>query len=411
MASLKLGSTDKGAVPADRKGFFDLYHAAFAADLKLKRKFRDEATDVWRDFVEIPGTSVSELQEFLVAAGFLSVITEPGIYGYVTHAAVRLFQEYIRSVEKIAAIGTPDGVAGPNTMSHVARWKAAGLKSEYTAFSADQPGMEYQVWMNLLQRSKAHFLANTSPVLQLSEVFSKPTDTLKLSDWNTDPHEIHLLGIRRGQDKKVTARRENDDLFVLLFNGMVFKFWGSTDPDPHMAADRKKGDEAFLMEGQHRYRFGWHKISDGGRVYRALKPFQHGVLVFRDRDNVNALTDENIAKGIDAETNQSINIHWSGSGDSNFSAGCQVIAGKSYINHKGELVDCSAFAASSYSELTTKTRGAYNFLADLVLALSGKGVDKVYYTLGRDETLDLEPTLGAVFAEKAVERMKKLRDV
>ena len=127
-----------------------------------------------------------------------------------------------------------------------------------------------------------------------------------------------------------------------------------------------------------------------------------------DRDGANALTEENIGKGIDAKANQEINIHWSGKGDSNFSAGCQVIAGKSYINHRGELIDCSGFAASTYEELKTKTRGAYNFMADLVLALSGAGVNKVYYTLGRDETLDLEPTLGAAFAERAVRRLKKL---
>ncbi|HMQ61322.1 MAG TPA: peptidoglycan-binding domain-containing protein [Flavilitoribacter sp.] len=409
MATLRLGSRDAGAPAVDKKVYFDLFHEVLSQDLKLRRKFRDEANNVWRDFQDIPGTNVADLQQFLHEAGFLAAITEPGFYGYVTGAAVRLFQEYIRSVEGDASIGTPDGVAGPNTLKHVERWKTAGLKSEYASFSATNPSMEYQVWMNMLKNAKAHFIANASPVLQLREVFAAPTDTLRLTDWNTDPNEIHLIGIRRNQDQQVGADeiRENDDLFVLLFNGMVFKFWGSTDANPHLAHKDRK-DEAYLMEGQHRYSFGWHKISDGGRVYRALRPSGPGVLVFRDRDGANALTEENISKGIDAKANQEINIHWSGKGDSNFSAGCQVIAGQSYINHRGELVDCSGFAASTYQELTTKTRGAYNFMADLALALSGAGVNKVYYTLGRDETLDLEPTLGAAFAEKAVRRMKGL---
>ncbi len=83
----------------------------------------------------------------------------------------------------------------------------------------------------------------------------------------------------------------------------------STNP-----AQSKKGrqDEAFLVEGQHKFRFGWHKISSDQKLYQGLNPYDKGVLVFRDdkSTNDNRLTDADIQKGIDNQPNQSINIHW-----------------------------------------------------------------------------------------------------
>ncbi len=155
-----------------------------------------------------------------------------------------------------------------------------------------------------------------------------------------------------------------------------------------MAGRRK--DEPFLLEGQHVYKFAWHKISDARQVYRALKPANRGVLVFRDRDNTNSLTQADIDKGIDGAPNNSINIHWSGKGHTNYSAGCQVIAGQSYINNEGKVIDCSAFASPGYSDLTKgKTRAAYNVLTDLILCYAPEGVHTIVYTLSRDETFRL----------------------
>ena len=64
----------------------------------------------------------------------------------------------------------------------------------------------------------------------------------------------------------------------------------------------------------------------------------------------------------------------------------------------GKVIDCSAFSATSYGELNKdkkKTKGAYNMLADLVLCYAGHGVDYLYYTLGRDDTLNLAEGLGS----------------
>ncbi|MBK9016947.1 MAG: hypothetical protein IPM82_24395 [Saprospiraceae bacterium] len=172
---------------------------------------------------------------------------------------------------------------------------------------------------------------------------------------------------------------------MLLIKGMVFKFWGSTDPSQGVAG--KRLDEPFLIEGQHIYRFGWHKVSDAQQVYRALKPAKYGVLVFRDRDNDNSLTPADIAKGLDATPNNSINIHWSGKGETNYSAGCQVIAGQSYSNHEGKVIDCTAFASPGYADLKNgKTWGAYNVFTDLVLCYAPEGVNTIAYTLARDES-------------------------
>ena len=235
-----------------------------------------------------------------------------------------------------------------------------------------------------MQKAKEHYGARPNPILQLSEKYARPTDTKKIKDWDTSPDTIHLIGIRRNQDTS-SKKRENDDLFVLLIKGMVFKFWGSTDPSQGMAGKRQ--DEPFLIEGQHNYKFGWHKVSEAQQVYRALKPANHGVLVFRDRDNNNSLTESDIAKGLDQQSNNSINIHWSGKGETNYSAGCQVIAGQSYSNHEGKVIDCSAFASPGYSDLKYgKTRGAYNVFTDLILCYAPAGVQTIAYTLARDES-------------------------
>ena len=166
-----------------------------------------------------------------------------------------------------------------------------------------------------------------------------------------------------------------------------------------------------LVEGQHKYRFGWHKISEEKKIYRALKPFDPaGVIILRDLNRDNALTPDDLAvRGNNSlEVNNSINIHWSGVGTSNWSAGCQVIAGKNYINNKDKLIDCSKFASTAYSELNTsskKTKGAYNVLADLVVCYSKAGVNHVLYTLGREESLNLDANFGSNYAIDALRKM------
>lgn len=389
MSSFSLGQYDSGALPADKLQFFARFHASLSDHLKNKLQFRDEGNGVWRDFREAPGSGIRELQQFLKDAGFMPKANLDGVFGYATQASVRLFQEYLRTVEGNSAIGAPDGVVGPNTWRHMEKWKqekagSDAFVSEWGRLGAQNPSPEFNRWLGLIARAKEFYLQNPNPIVAHIEQYNRPTDTRKVSAWDTSPETIHLIGIRANETSGEEKRR-NDDLFVLLIQGMVFKFWGSTDPNPDLA---ERAEIPFLVEGQHHYQFGWHKVGDETTVYRALRPASTGVLVFRDKNRDRALTEEDVVAGLEPVPNTTINIHWSGIGSYNFSAGCQVIAGKSYLNHQGKLIDCSPHAATSYKELGgAKGRGAYNVFADLILTYAPPGVQTIAYLLGRDETL------------------------
>lgn len=411
MAVLYLGSCDQGSVPSDRKIFLKPYHTDGL--LKNVVSFRDDDRTKWRSFRNAEGSNVASLQHFLHDAGFMPRATFDGVFGYVTQAATRLFQEYVRTIENITTM-RPDGIVGSGTMEHIDRWKREGKISQWSQSSVSNPTQHYSDWMQLLNKAKQHYLSNPGPVLDHLNGLSKTYATKKVANWDFNPNEIHLIGVRRKQTQSVT-RRENDDLFFLLINGMVFTFWGSTDSSVNMA---QRNDEAFLVEGQHTYRFGWHKIWKESKIYRALKPHNpSGVMIIRDWDNDNALTNNDMKvtdalgniKGL--EVNNSINIHWTGVGRSNFSAGCQVIAGKSYINNNNDLQDCSKFASTSYGGLTRshkKTKGAYNMFTDLVLCYAPQGVTHLNYTLGREESLNIDDNFGASYAVDTLNRLKSV---
>ena len=416
MATLSLGKVDAGAMPASKSDFLKRYHQTMQVSLG-QTKFRDEGNGAWRDFEVQAGTEVRGLQDFLHNAGFLPKTDMlDGIFGYSTQAAVRLFQEYVRTVEGIDC--EPDGAVGPNTRTHIQRWMTSGLRSEWANWSSHNPSPEYTQWLSLLDKSKTHFKANGSPMLDLVNRHSNNGDTRKIDEWEASSDKVHLIGLRQGEaaaatsiDYKGRFTRNNDDLFILLINGMVFKFWGSTDPTPVHA--RNDGNP-FLVEGQHHYQFGWHKVDDAQEVYRALRAATDGVLVYRVPEGA-GLTAAEVADGLAPTPNDTINIHWSGSGRSNWSAGCQVIAGTSYINNKGNLVSCAKYAAGDYTQLggrPWKGRGAYNVFTDLLLSYGPSGVRTIVYTLGRDETLrlaDVPEWKEANFVANTVKRMMDAR--
>ena len=421
MSALKLGNIDTGKLTteSERFNYLSPYHQEDIASLTKVMKFRDDDFRISRNFEEIPGNFISELQEFLRDRGFMPRGVIDGVYDYVTQAAVRLFQEYVRKYDIEGDPGIiPNGIVDEYTKPHLERWQKDKNKiCDWAQWSEDKPTAEYTAWLALLNKAKMDFSTNPHPILKQVEQFNRATDTRKVSEWEYKPNEVHLLGIRVDEEGSYEAR-ENNDLFILLIKGMVFKFWGSTDPSQAMAYNKKekKGrfDEAFLVEGQHKYRFGWHN-SD----YRALKPYstkypvgdprRNGVLVFRDENNDNALTQEDLNKGLDPTPNDTINIHWSGIGKTNFSAGCQVISGQSYINHNGENVDCKHFAGYGNGQLGDGkyTKAAYNLLADLIVCYSNPGVDHILYTLGRDGSLDLDSFFGVEnYVESTIAKME-----
>ena len=410
----------------NRKLYFRKYHDrfwwSFGNQKKRRVQFRGESVQEWIEPRAVPGRDVKALQAFLKDRGFMPGARMDGIYGYWTLAAVRLFQEYVRTVEGISGMGFPDGRVFEETHEHMMRWVRDDLYSRWGPdrdANSENPlrwsnkSREFKLWLNLLKNVKAEYIRRLEDtnnadgdleLFQLQEVnrFPVKTDTLRIRDWTFDPNKIHLLGLRCFQEKS-NEERANDDLFVLLMNGMVFKFWGSTDPKPDFTTD---GLEPYLVEGQHRYTFSWHKSfgEQVKKVYKALVPEHRGVLVFRDWSGTDSLNNEDIRKGLlfnrdeikDRENpNNTINIHWTADGGNNWSAGCQVISGRSYINDEGKLIDCSRFSATGYKGVsavskpgTKKNRGAYTFLSDFVFAYSRPEENTVLYTLGRDGILE-----------------------
>ena len=415
MALLYLGSCDASKYPNNRKDFLKTYHRD--GILVGKKTFRDDDRGKWRSFRKMMGNDVEKLQRFLVKAGFMTDrIKKYGVFDYATQAAVRLFQEYVRTIDKEGDKNIlPDGMVGEKqTMKHIQRWKEQNKVCKWGPVSATTPSQEYNAWFRLLDKAKTHYRSNPGPILKHVNGLDKTYSTRKVDDWTFNKNQIHLIGIRRNQHLP-KINRENDDVFVLLVNGQVFKFWGSTDPNVEVA---KREDEAFLVEGQHEYRFGWHKQWEDKKIYRAAKPLDpKGVLILRDWDHDNSLSPKDLdlkdrnGNLLGLRVNNEINIHWSGIGGYNFSAGCQVVSGKSYINHEGQLVNCSKFASKSYRGLSTtnkKTKGAYNVLADLVVCYTKPGVNNLVYTLGREESLNIDASFGAGYAKDALRKMTNI---
>lgn len=327
--------------------------------------------------------SVADIQRALTQLGFFPGGRADGIFGYRTQSALRLFQEYVRTMDNMESV--PDGRIGPQTRAHLLRWMQSGRRPDW-----QQRDGEFNAWLGLLQNAKQKYLQTPTPVIQKVNEFRGVTNTRRVADWNFNPGEIHLIGVRRNQ-----AAGKFDDIFVLLIKGLVFKFQGSTEP----GASENPAGPPHLVPGQHEYRFGWHQSK-----YLALRPLPNGVLVVRagaDR----RLDPGDLERGL--ETNGSINIHWGGLGMArnvgNWSEGCQVINGTVYMNPSHHIINCGAFAATSPNEAMTqvnRTRGAYNVLVDLVTALSGDmASNSVKYTLLMEEDLALNQVIERELAD------------
>lgn len=340
---------------------------------ELASKLRDEGR--WVDYKELPAgepISVTAVQEFLSEAGFRPQAPANGICGYRTAAAIFLFQEYLRTVERDPTIGTPDGQLGGQTAKRIEAWKAAGKTADWTA----APSAEHGHWIGLLQATQTRLAASPDKVQSMVNAAGRCA-TVKVADWDLDPGKVHLIGIRRR--KSAGGLQKLDDAFKLLIHGQVFTFYGSTEPGTK--EDNPK--YPYLVPGQHRYRLGWHKQSKSEKIYQALKPMGNGVWVQRSAGVI--ATPAELQGPLDPTPNTSINVHWGGSGmkdSAEWSAGCQVIVGNSYANHHGQAIDCTPFAAVGYLDLSpAKSKGAYTVLVNLVAALSQDDENTLRYTL------------------------------
>ncbi len=418
--ALRLGRTDEGVflTDAEKRAFLALYHhpGGFSAD---ELRFRDDSRNVWWDWEPLPGHRVETLTRALQRAGFMPNAAHDGIFGYVTQAAVRLFQEYVHSIELPGQPDNgqppcwPDGIVGNDTAFYLREWEAAG---ETCRWASGFPTEDYLRWMQWLQSAADAYRAAPNDLMQALMETEVRGDTLVPADWRFSSDEPHLIGLRRHATHAPLpkGKREPDDLFILLIRGMTFYFWGSTDANP------AAGAEAYLVEGQHRYRFNWHNVAAARRprIYKAARPAGAGVLVVRDVHGHNALTPENRRDGRDPLPNPTINIHWSGLGISNWSAGCQVISGRNYLNDVGALVRCNEYAARNDGERGSRrveggprlTMGAYTLLSDLLLCYTpppgGEEKPVFRYTLFPEDALDRVPGMDQA---ALVERLNRMR--
>lgn len=332
--------------------------------------------------------TVAQAQQALKGCGFFPGGKIDGICGYRTTSAIRLFQEYVRTFEKLPCL--PDGRLGPQSQNHLRRWMEGRLSPAWTPSverwrSGALSGTEYAAWLELLGHVCGRYKADPPRDVRLAEAVTVASDSRKLDNWDLSPNTAHVIGVRR-HEKSLKF----DDIFILLIKGLVFKFQGTTEPG---AAQNPQLGAPFLVRGQHDYHFGWHK-----KTYLALRPQSKGVLVFRSKNNL-ALDDADLV--VSPKPEFSINVHWGGLGlkfDVNtWSEGCQVINGTAYLTPEHELVNCSSFAAVNSSEVAakaSKTRGAYNMLLDLVTAFgSDLPAPTVRYTLLGEEDMGLSPAL------------------
>ena len=225
---IQLGAYDDGVAPAVR----DAYLKELEAITRVPLAEIATSSDRIAFTAHSPGPrepmTVKAIQKALKDLGFFPGGKEDGICGYRTLSAIRLFQEYVRSVEKLPCL--PDGRFGPESQAHLQRWLDQGLQMTWAPtieqWRAGTLGdTEYTQWLALLDRVKAHYLGAPGRMLQLVNAFGGKTSTRKVADWDFSPAHVHLVGIRRSE-----ANLKFDDILVLLIKGLVFKFQGSTDP-------------------------------------------------------------------------------------------------------------------------------------------------------------------------------------
>lgn len=404
---ITLGCCDATVSEAQRKD----YLAELKSTTRLDHAKIEDGLDkvTLKAYEPVPeAMSVVDVQRALKTIGFFPGGKDDGICGYRTLSAMRLFQEYLYSVEKKKDC-PPDGQLTLRVQGSLREWRDARRTPRW-APTVDQwkagtlaPG-EYTQWLAFLERVKQHSLAQPNRMLEKVNAFKSPTDTKKVAEWDFSARQIHLIGIRRHH-----FDQRSDDIFVLLIKGLVFKFQGSTEPGA-AGKDEKTGllqDPPFLVQGQHDYHFGWH-----GATYLALKPLSwpsSGVLVVRSKD----LTLDAADLDNELQVNSTINIHWGGRGVNlvrGWSHGCQVISGHGYINDRNELCSCAGYVADlpdTPRKDVSKTRGAYNVLLDLVTALGSDLGPTVKYMLLDESDLELDPQLGANL-DDARQRARKL---
>ncbi|MES9942672.1 MAG: peptidoglycan-binding protein [Candidatus Thiodiazotropha sp. 6PLUC2] len=381
MDTLKLGHYDRTSKPDSWRAYIRRYHEPQITD----KRFRGAVNNQWQQPKALNGSHVSDLQQNLKSLGYLPQGSIDGIFGYRTHSAVGLFQEYTRSVGGLDSLGIADGLVGPKTQKALQQAMNSKTYCQWT----DTNNLQERDWLRLLESVREKY-RDEYPTL-LPDLFSVESVTLNPDDWQIKPKPVHIIGIRRtawASSLDSSGKRMNNDVFVVIANGNVIYFFGSTDPTSSYSTN--PAGMPFLCKGQHNYRFGFHRLSNKGiKCYRALRPVNPGVRVVRDSNR-----DKKPSPGdrLDLKANTTINIHWSGRGTSNWSGGCQVIGGALYIDHSGRKVDCWEHAAITYDDIGRgKNRGAYDLMLNWITVCSPDITKNgtIPYTLIEEDDLEI----------------------
>ncbi|MCI5124071.1 MAG: peptidoglycan-binding protein, partial [Candidatus Electrothrix sp. AR5] len=130
--------------------------------------------------------TITEVQQSLRDLGFFPGGLVNGICGYRTLSAIRLFQEYVRTRDKLPSV--PDGIFGPNTLGHLRRWidrpEATEWASKIKQWQDGTSGeSEYTQWLTLLTKVKSQYTAKPNRMLQKVNEYVGNTDTKKVADW------------------------------------------------------------------------------------------------------------------------------------------------------------------------------------------------------------------------------------
>ena len=160
---IQLGSFDAGVTKTER----DDYVKQVETVTRVRLGEVAEGSDKLQLAACTPSTqspmSVADIQQGLKAAGFFPGGKVDGICGYRTRSAMRLFQEYVRSVEKQSSL--PDGQFGPSSQQHLRRWVDGHRVHDWAPtierWRTGALGQtEYTEWLSLLGRVKERYAAS-----------------------------------------------------------------------------------------------------------------------------------------------------------------------------------------------------------------------------------------------------------
>ena len=154
---IQLGSFDDGVPTASRDAYLKEVEAITRVALRDVADGSDKLTLASHATDPQSPMSIAVIQQALKDIGFFPGGKIDGICGYRTRSAMRLFQEYVRSVEKLPCL--PDGRFGPASQQHLKRWIDGRLAMSWAAtIQQSQTGAlgrtEFTEWLSLLERVK-----------------------------------------------------------------------------------------------------------------------------------------------------------------------------------------------------------------------------------------------------------------